>query len=283
MLYSLVPEMPDQQDGAEDRFTIDRETGQIKVGKKLDFELAQDETNTEADNEIENAVENNEYVVRVQATDPTGSSDTINVIITVKDVNEAPMFATGAPVALTVSEEETQADGYQLLNPPVDDADPVALEPGAYVATDEDKQTKEVNNDIVELTLVEGQTLDIVTYSVGGDDEDAFSINAATGVLEIDEDHTPNFEKQSSYSITVTASDGKLSSSKEVTVTVRDAIDDGEIELSQRRPQQGRTITAMLTDEDGDRSGTAWQWFRGSAIDGTLPTDPNTPRQLLLH
>ena len=40
----------------------------------------------------ENAAENSEYVLRVKATDPSRASETVVVVITVNNVNEAPEF-----------------------------------------------------------------------------------------------------------------------------------------------------------------------------------------------
>src|SRR6185369_11219177 len=59
-----------------------------------------------------------------------------------------------------------------------------------------------------------------VTYSLAGTDAGSFTIDANTGVVTINA--TPNFEAKSSYSIDVVASDGTLSSTRAVTVSVTD-------------------------------------------------------------
>src|SRR6202008_4029658 len=59
-----------------------------------------------------------------------------------------------------------------------------------------------------------------VSYSLSGADAGAFSINSSTGVVTINA--TPNFESKSSYSIDVVASDGTISSSQAVTISVND-------------------------------------------------------------
>ena len=72
-------------------FAIDADTGQLQTDAALDFE-------TDA-----------EYDVRVRATDGGGLTDTIDVTITVTDVNEppgapaAPTFGPATPASLTVN------------------------------------------------------------------------------------------------------------------------------------------------------------------------------------
>ena len=39
---------------------------------------------------------NSEYVLRVRASDPSTASATVNVIVTVRDVNEPPTFGENA-------------------------------------------------------------------------------------------------------------------------------------------------------------------------------------------
>src|SRR6185436_2972360 len=57
-----------------------------------------------------------------------------------------------------------------------------------------------------------------VSYSLAGTDAGAFTIDASTGVVAINA--IPNFEAKASYSFDVVASDGTLSSSRAVTVSV---------------------------------------------------------------
>src|SRR4029079_9288296 len=59
-----------------------------------------------------------------------------------------------------------------------------------------------------------------MTYSLGGADAGAFSIDPSTGVVTINA--IPDYEAKSSYSIDVVASDGTLSSTRAVTVSVSD-------------------------------------------------------------
>ena len=81
-------------------------------------------------------------------------------------------------------------------------------------------------------------------------------------VLGFKADHKPDFEEQSSYSITITGRSGARSTSLDVTIEVVDAEDDGEVSLSQRQPQVGREVSAILSDPDGGVSIERWEWER---------------------
>ena len=70
------------------------------------------------------------------------------------------------------------------------------------------------------------------------------------------------------YVVTVTASDGVASKSQLVSITVQNVEEDGKVTLSQIEPQEGIAITARLSDNDGNVTGTEWQWYRGD-IAGT--------------
>ena len=60
--------------------------------------------------------------------------------------------------------------------------------------------------------------------------------------------------------MTVTASDGTLTATLDVTVTVTNIDEAGTVTLSTDRPQARAEITAALTDPDEGISGTVWQW-----------------------
>ena len=121
------------------------------------------------------------YSVTVTATDSGDLNDAIGVTIAVGDMNEAPVFASDM-VMISVNEN----------TPAGDIGDPIA-------ATDED----------------EGATL---TYELGGDDAASFAIDPATGQLMTIAalDH----ETKSSYTLTVTVTDGEHSAEITVMVTV---------------------------------------------------------------
>ena len=123
------------------------------------------------------------YAVSVSVSDGNGGSNSITVTITVTDVAEsrAPVFAEDST---TRSVAEGSAIGTNI---------------GAVVsATDPD-----------------GNSL---TYSLSGTDAASFSIVNSTGQLRTNV--LLDYETKSSYSVTVTASDGTLSDSISVTISV---------------------------------------------------------------
>ena len=252
------------------RFTIDSASGQIKIGKKLDFEQAddsddKDEGGTLAIDDVGGAVAatpvpNDEmFVLRVRATDPSGAYANVNVTVSLKNVNDAPTFADATnaanQAALTIAEDATTA--------------PQGIGSGAeaatYAATDQDGDTP-------------------IAYAVTGADAGNFQIASTGGALTF-KDHTPNYEKKKSYSITITADDDKGGvGSRDVTVTVTNIEDTGTVSLSQREPQIGRAVVATLKEEDGGISGETWVWHRATAALDANQTcranaafDDNTP------
>mgnify|MGYP005688903539 FL=1 len=62
-----------------------------------------------------------------------------------------------------------------------------------------------------------------ITYSLSGTDKDSLEIDSASGVLTFKS--APDFETKSSYSITVTASDGVYTVDQQITVTINDLND----------------------------------------------------------
>ena len=287
LIYSLV-DTPDLKDGNDARFSINRASGQIKVGKKLGADAGtpdqrEDEDTTDLPalddgaDEATNAANNNEYVVRVKATDPSGATRTVNVVITVNDINEAPAFDAGSSVdkVLNVIENgiqlRTGADGTDNLT----DA--------AYNADDQD-----ASREIVDATGAENET--DASLAVTGADMKYFEIVEAgtltfvvdnTATEGVNEAHTPNFEKKSSYAITIVASSGQgdrvLRAKVDVTVHVIDAEDPGSVSLTAREPQVGRTVVATVSDPDGGVTLDRWTWATQDATLGVGGAPPTCP------
>ena len=104
---------------------------------------------------------------------------------------------------------------------------------------------------------------DTLTYSLGGTDASRFSIDTSNGQLMTNA--ALNFESISSYSVTVTVNDGNGGSdSISVTITVTNVSEPGRVELSTLDPDVGTTITATLTDPDGNVRNKSWQWQSSS-------------------
>ena len=247
LLYELLYTL-DLGDGDAPRFTIDSLTGQIRVGKVLGADAGE----TEGDpGEREDEDGNSEYVLQVRVSDPSTASVTVNVIVTVTDVNEPPEFAEDVPVLLRVREN---------VSPPVitlgDGNTPVVAE--TFAVTDQDGNVTGRYDDTT------------YGYSVTGDDREFLEFNSATNILGFKAGHEPDFEEQSSYSITIVATSGegsrRLSATLDVIIEVVDTEDKGEVFLSQRQPQVGREVHAWVSDPDGGVSIRQWVWERSDPI-----------------
>ena len=95
-----------------------------------------------------------------------------------------------------------------------------------------------------------------VIWSVTGTDAEDFDIS--NGVLNFA--NTPDFEQpadadgNNNYEVTVVASDGDLTTSRALTVTVNNLDEAGSLTLSSEQPQVGTELTATLSDLDGNIS-----------------------------
>ena len=175
------------------------------------------------------------YDVTVRATDPSGgndNSDTVDVAITVKDVDEDPSITVpqgGAAIDhLETADIQTPLATYQGNDP-------------------------------------EGNTLD---WSVSGADAGKFEIGT-NGVLTFKAE--PDFEAPGDangdnvYEVTVEATDdGNNTATRDVTVKVTNVDEGGTVTLSGLQPRVGVPFTATLTDPDGDIADATWQWSRGN-------------------
>ena len=198
-------------EGADaDSFGIDSASGQIQTKSGVTY-----------DHEVKSS-----YSVTVKADDNNGGTATIDVTITVADVNEPPEFSVET-ASRTIAENTTTG---------------VAI--GAPVtATDPD-------------------TGDTPAYTLGGTDATFFDIDASTGQLQTQA--ALDYETKSGYTVTVTASDGTLTATVDVTVTVTNIDEAGTVALSTNQPSARAEITAALTDPDKGVTGAVWQWERSS-------------------
>ena len=272
LFYELL-DTPDLEDAdGVARFTIDSASGQMRVGKVLgaDSVETEDEDSTALtgspalpDDEDADEEDNSEYVLRVRVSDPSTASATVNIIVTVRDVNEPPTFDEDVPTVLRVREN----------------ADP----PGITFGDDDSPVGKDT------FTVTDEDPADTArSYSVAGDDREVLAFDSSD-ILGFMADHKPDFEEKSSYSITVTARSGtpfrRKSSSLDVTIKVVDTEDVGEVSLSQRQGQVGIDINATVSDPDGGVSIRRWEWARSAEItvneQGTpsaeCRADPDTP------
>lgn len=275
-------------------FTINASTGALSFVSAPDFESPDDGDG------------DNVYEVQVRATDGTNTA-TQTVQITVTDVDEAPVFTSGA--AVNVAENQTAA--YTAA---ADDPENAALtytlsgadaalfnidantgevtfktapdfeNPGdadgdnvydiIVTASDGSNSTNQAVSitvtDVVESgggdapaftssdssTVSENQTSafvaravdadgDTLTYSISGTDAALFEVNSETG--EIRFRAAPDFETPADangdnvFELTVTASDGSLQTSENITITVTDANEGGDV------PNNDSTTISMVS------------------------------------
>ena len=259
LFYELLdtPDLEDDEGVA--RFTIDSATGQLRVGKVLGFD-AREHLDDPSEREDEttpgpnggpdlpvNDAGNSEYVLRVRASDPSTASDTVNVIVRVTNVNEPPAFNENVPTSLRVVE-----NAAPLVITAGDSG--TSVTPNTFVATDQD-----------------GHTI-TVPHRVTGDDREFLEFDSSNKLVFSD-DHEPDYETKSSYSITITARSLGRSTTLDVTIEVVDGEDPGAVALSQRQPQVGREVAAIPSDPDGGMRIDRWVWERSAPItvdaDGT--------------
>ena len=182
-------------------------------------------------------------ILTVTATDPSDASDTVQVTVTINDVNEAPTIDTGPTRATDWPENKAIADAVATYTA---GADP------------------------------EGD--DLVWSLTGADGTDFYIGNqtgSTPGTLTFKE--KPDYEKPAAsnniYRVTVEVSDGKLKATRPMTVTVTDVEEDGEVKLSTVAPRVAVELTASLDDSDGGVTDVTWQWWK--SVSGSAVTAPD--------
>ena len=194
-----------------DSFDINEDTGQISVadGTALDYE-----TKTS-------------YEVSVEATDPEGASDSVNVAIMVNDVDEPPSFTVDN------TELEYAENGTASVT--------------TFSATDPE------GGDI--------------GWALSGDDADLFSISGGALTFNDSPDFEAPADEDvdNVYDLTIGASDpeGNLTE-VDITVTVANVDESGTVTLSSLEPEEGVRLTVTLADPDGISSRISWQWARST-------------------
>ncbi len=237
---------------ANANYAVDPWTGQVTTKTKRNSD--DDGLTGTADSDGETI---EEFTVR--ATDPSGAFGEAKVKVTINDVNDAPAIgsASGAANQKTI----TVVEGTIVMDA---DSGTNDNQPPTYSATDADAGDGPTADTTATPPVV------AFKWAVEGADKGSFSISA-TGALAF-KDHTPNYEKQKSYSITIAVRDNETPvagvGTLAVTVNVTNAEDDGKADLSAREPQVGKQIVASFSDEDGKVRSAKWQWYR-NAVSGT--------------
>ena len=261
---------PDVDENDLTFFYIDRDTGQLRVKKKLNFE-GHDLPTPE--------VEPSEYTVVVRATDPSGEGDDenrddITVVVTVTDVAEAPKVSDGyaiIPVNEMNSSKEPSDNGqyYIGLGNTADlDTMPYTVTEHAntqnyYKVSDEDTVDSHRWPD------------DPITGPDGGLFEYSTPLDGISRRLHFID--PPDYENprdrngDNVYEVLVTAIDNSnVSGYKAVRIEVLNVQEDGMLTLTPAEPEEDDQITATLTDPDGEVVITDWIWSQNTASGGAF-------------
>ena len=247
--------------GDESLFTIDSGTGQIKTksGQNYNYE------STSAILDVSVRVRDSKDA----AGNPnTLTDDTINVIISLTDVNEQPAIDT-TQTAISVAENQTS-----VLT---------------YAASDVDNENNEAHD-----------SANTLTWSVeSADDGGFFEIGSSSGVLTFK--NAPNFEdKQDAgndnvYNVTVTVTDNgidgnrgasnHLSISKSLAVTVTDVnetptITSGPSTATFDENATGVIATYVATDPDATTGTMSWDLQGNDAGDFNITSNVNGTAEL---
>ena len=197
----------------------------------IDSATGQLKTKAELDYETKTS-----YTVTVTTTDnkPRGSIAvpvTINVTDVPHEDNSAPEFTDGATTTRTVA--ENTATGADIGT--------------AVAATDED-------------------TDDTITYTLGGTDAASFDIVSTTGQLQTKAEL--DYETKSSYTVTITASDGKTNGSDTISVTINVT----DVDEANNAPEFTEGATATRSIAENTAAGTNI----GSVVSATDEDTHNT-------
>ena len=221
-------------------------------------------------------------VGRFVATDPEGGGvtwslattgdhgrfeiDAANGALSFKELPDFESDDLGIDEAYTVTVQATEVDGGNPLTGSLavtvavtDVNEPPTVTENATPSVDENTTAVATYS----ATDPEGVT---VTWSLQGGGG-VFMITSA-GALAFTT--APNYEVESSYTVTVRASDGVNTTNHSVTVTVTDEDEDEELKFSARRPLIGADYTAAFKEGMGDAvQSPTWVWARSMSRSGS--------------
>ena len=198
--------------GADGHLFQVSDRGELSFREAPDFETPRD------------AGQDNEYALEVVATDGEGLRGTLEVTVTVTEVNEGPVVSGTA--TFTVNENQD-------------------LSGATYTATDPEAT---------------GGVTTTITWSVSGRDGGDFTIDRETGMLTFrslpDYERPADSNRDNEYEVTVRAYDGRNYGTFDVTVTVLAVNEGPEITgrgtFSYRENGTSALYTYRATDPEGD-------------------------------
>ena len=254
---TLTYELEDGDDQNE-LFTIDRGTGQIRVG---------------ADVTLDRETAPNSFEITVSAYDPTrAQAAEVTVTITETDVPEAPSIDSG-PSRLSLNEITDASQSTTITVDGIVDVSPTPLVDGRlkigdYTGSDDDDQA----NSAIASPL---------TWTLKGNDSGDFEVCENNSTTECDSPTGPNVDllfleipdyeakrdsnRNNEFLVTLVATDSVGTSAEHaVVVTVGNINEDGNISFSHVTPEIDSPITATLTDPDGNPRSQSWQWLNNA-------------------
>ena len=207
-----------------DNFSVNQADGQISTAVKLDHEAR------------------SMYTVMLTATDPSGATDTITVMIAVTDEDDPAMITADAEYDYAEDREDAVAT-FSATDPDADAGDP------EWSVNGVDAEFFEISDD-GELTFKEQPDFETAEDNDEVDDDVQAGLQGAGDNV---------------YQVTVVASGGKL----DVAVTVTDVDEPGKVTIDQPQPQATRSLEAMGPgDPDNGVDEKSWQWSRSESADG---------------
>ena len=177
------------------------------------------------------------YRVSVVGRDSGGLSDTVDVTVTITDVNERPNVSGSTTVS--VPERTKQVATYTGTDPDAGDAAGL-------------------------------------TWSLDSTHASLFELKTITSQptkRRVQFKSVPHFTRSipsaNTKVVAVVVKDSSdLSDRETVTVTITDVDDPGLVTVTPSSPRVGQTVTAILTDSDGGIADTSWSWKPDHSSDG---------------
>ncbi len=219
-------EAEDPEDGAKVKFEI---TGGNALGI---FGIGSDDGKIEIiDGRLLDYEVSDTHVLEVTVTDTEGGTATRNFTILVTDLNESPIL---------VNRTFTIAENSTVGTPVVNHGGSVASSPDDWDNVNGAVQT--------------------ITYNItSGNHDNLFDLDGS--ILKVNNQQLLNYEALSKRILTITASDGLLTTTSLVTVTIQDVLEDPEIqdqqfELSENSPAGTPVGTVVVAFLDAGETAT---------------------------
>ena len=176
----------------------------------------------------------------------------------------------------------SDSDGYTVYITDVNEA-PVLVNQGSKTLN----ENISTSTTVVDYNATDIDAGDVLSYSLSGTDASYFNIGSSTGIVTFKT--APNYETKTSYTFTVTVSDGSLSDSDAFTVNITDVndapilVNQGSTTLNENIATTTTVVDYNATDQDsGDvitylLSGTDASYFNIDSSTGvvTFKSSPN--------